>query len=217
MGGFPSPATTYEKPRRSNTNTSITPCSSNCGHTSTSMSGSSLPGRTHSTHCAEKQMGAHPHRTHALGGIAFLSHRSARHQPPYAGDSGTREPLSATLGSRGLSDRTRWWGHFQVLRLGGRVRSHRSRRRPVKWRSGPTCAQVNGLFACKGVGGVGVGRSAGGGVGGVPILPPVGSRCAWRGVAVSGSVCQFRVCSCLLGHCTRSVGNAPLLFGCTAT
>ncbi len=75
----------------------------------------------------------------------------------------------------------------------------------------------NGLFACKGVGGVGVGRSAGGGVGGVPILPPVGPRCAWRGVAVSGSVCQFRVCSCLLGHCTRSVGNAPLLFGCTAT
>ena len=65
-----------------------------------------------------KQMGAHPHRTHALGGIAFLSHRSARHQPPYAGDSGTREPLSATLGSRGLLDRTRWWGQFQVLRHG---------------------------------------------------------------------------------------------------
>ena len=43
--------------------------------------------------------------------------------------------------------------------MGGRVRSHRSRRRPVRWRSGPTCAQVNGLFACKGVGGVGVGRS----------------------------------------------------------
>ena len=78
----------------------------------------------------------------------------------------------------------------------------------------------NRLFAFKGVGGVGgvgVGRSAGGGVGGVPILPPVGPRCAWRGVAVSGSVCQFRVCSCLLGRCTRSVGNAPLLFGCTAT
>ena len=74
-----------------------------------------------------------------------------------------------------------------------------------------------GLFAFKGVGGVGVGRSAGGGVGGVPIPPPVGPRCAWRGVAVSGSVCQFRVCSCLLGRCTRSVGNAPLLFGCTAT
>ena len=33
---------------------------------------------------------------------------------------------------------------------------------------------------------------------------------------MSGSVCQFRVFSCLLGHCTRSVGNAPLLFGCTA-
>ena len=62
-----------------------------------------------------------------------------------------------------------------------------------------------------------MGRSAGGGVGGVPILPPVGSRCAWRGVAVSGSVCQFRVCSCVLGRYTRSVGNAPLLFGCTAT
>ena len=60
-----------------------------------------------------------------------------------------------------------------------------------------------------GVGGVG-------GVGGVPILPPVGPRCVWRGVAVSGSVCQFRVCSCVLGQCTRSVGNAPLLFGCSA-
>ena len=114
----------------------------------------------------KKRMGAHPHRTHALGGIASLPHRSAHHQPPYAGDSGTREPLSATLGSRGLSDRTRWWGHFQVLRLGGRVRSHRSRRRPVKWRSGPTCAQVNGFFACKGVGGVGLGRS--------------GPECRWR-------------------------------------
>ena len=49
------------------------------------------------------------------------------------------------------------------------------------------------LFACKGVGGVGVGRGAGGGVGGVLILLPVGPSCAWRGVAVSGSVCQFRV------------------------
>jgi len=36
--------------------------------------------------------------------------------------------------------------------MGGRVRSHRSRRRPVRWRSGPTCAQVNGLFALWGVG-----------------------------------------------------------------
>ena len=65
-----------------------------------------------------------------------------------------------------------------------------------------------------------MGQSAGGGVGGVggvPILPPVGPSCAWRGAAVSGSVCQFRVCSCLLGQCTRSVDNAPLLFGCTAT
>ena len=62
-----------------------------------------------------------------------------------------------------------------------------------------------------------MGRGAGGGVGGVPVLPPVGPSCAWRGAAVSGSVGQFRVCSCMLGHCTRSVGNAPLLFGCTAT
>ena len=61
-----------------------------------------------------------------------------------------------------------------------------------------------------------MGRGAGGGVGGVPVLPPVGPRCAWRGAAVSGSVGQFRVCSCMLGHCTRSVGNAPLLFGCSA-
>ena len=53
-------------------------------------------------------------------------------------------------------------------------------------------------------------------MGGVLILPPVGPSCAWRGVAVSGSVCQFRVCSCVLGRCTRSVGNAPLLFGCSA-
>ena len=29
-------------------------------------------------------------------------------------------------------------------------------------------------------------------------------------------MCQFRVCFCLLGRCTRSVGNAPLLFGCSA-
>ena len=29
-------------------------------------------------------------------------------------------------------------------------------------------------------------------------------------------MCQFRVYSCMLGHCTRSVGNAPLLFGCSA-
>ena len=44
------------------------------------------------------------------------------------------------------------------------------------------------------------------------------ARCPMPGlvVAVSGSVCQFRVCSCVLGHCTRSVGNAPLLFGCSA-
>ena len=81
----------------------------------------------------------------------------------------------------------------------------------------PASACANRLFACKGVGGVGVGRGAGGGVGGVPVLPPVGPSCAWRGAAVSGSVCQFRVCSCMLGHCTRSVGNAPLLFGCSAT
>ena len=58
-----------------------------------------------------------------------------------------------------------------------------------------------------------MGRSAGGGV---PILLPVGPSCAWRGAAVSGSVCQFRVCSCVLGRCTRSVGNAPLLIGCSA-
>ena len=76
-----------------------------------------------------------------------------------------------------------------------------------------------GRSAGGGVGDVGdVGDVGGvGGVGGVPILPPVGPSCAWRGAAVSGSVCQFRVCSCVLGHCTRSVGNAPLLFGCSAT
>ena len=50
-------------------------------------------------------------------------------------------------------------GSSRCCGMGGRVRSHRSRRRPVRWRSGPTCAQVNRLFACKGVGGVGLGRS----------------------------------------------------------
>ena len=34
--------------------------------------------------------------------------------------------------------------------------------------------------------------------------------------ARSDSVCQSRVCSCVPGHCTRSVGNAPLLIGCSA-
>ena len=57
-------------------------------------------------------------------------------------------------------------GSSRCCGMGGRVRSHRSRRRPVRWRSGPTCAQVNGRFACKGVGGVGLGRS--------------GSECRWQ-------------------------------------
>ena len=47
----------------------------------------------------------------------------------------------------------------------------------------PEIRRANRLFACQGVGGVGVGRSTGGGVGGVPILPPVGPSCAWRGAA----------------------------------
>ena len=123
-------------------------------------------------------------------------------------------------------------GSSRCCGMGGRVRSHRSRRRPVRWRSGPTCAHVNGLFACKGVGGVGLGRSgrsAGGGVGGVPVLPPVGPSCAWRGVAVSGSVCQFRVLFLCVGalhpicrQCTssvrvhRHVTGAPPRNGCSA-
>ena len=76
-----------------------------------------------------------------------------------------------------------------------------------------------GRSAGAGVGGVGGVGDVGdvGDVGGVGGVPPVGPGCAWRGEAVSGSVCQFRVCSCVLGHCTRSVGNAPLLFGCAAT
>ena len=64
--------------------------------------------------------------------------------------------------------------------MGGRVRSHRSRRRPVRWRSGPTCAQVNGLFACKGVGGVGLGRS--------------GPECRWwRGRRAHPATCRAQV------------------------
>ena len=73
-----------------------------------------------------------------------------------------------------------------------------------------------GVGGVGGVGGVsGVGSVSG--VGGVGGVPPVGPSCAWRGAAVSGSVCQFRVFSCVLGRCTRSVGITPLLFGCTAT
>ena len=84
---------------------------------------------------------------------------------------------------------------------------------------------VGGVGSVGGVGGVGSVGSVGGvggvgsvgSVGSVPILPPVGPSCAWRGAAMSGSVYQFRVCSCVLGRCTRSVGITPLLFGCTAT
>jgi len=36
--------------------------------------------------------------------------------------------------------------------------------------------------------------------------------CLWVG---SGSVCLCRVCPCVLGCYTRSVGNAPLLIGCS--
>ena len=47
---------------------------------------------------------------------------------------------------------------------------------------------------------------------------PVFTLCPVLGLVVAGSdsVCQFRVCSCVLGRCTRSVGNAPLLNGCSA-
>ena len=217
MGGFPSPATTYEKPRRSNTNTSITPCSSNCGHTSTSMSGSSLPGRTHSTHCTEKTNGgaSTPHPRTRRNSIPAAQEctppaslcRGFRHTRATIGDVGKPRAIRQNTLVGAFPGVAAWWTSSfpQITSSASQV---------ALWthlRAGSR------LFAFKGVGGVGVGRSAGGGVGAVPILPPVGPSCAWRGAAVSGSVCQFRVCSCLLGHCTRSVGNAPLLFGCAAT
>ena len=217
MGGFPSPATTYEKPRRSNTNTSITPCSSNYGHTSTSMSGSSLPGRTHSTHCTEKTNGgaSTPHPRTRRNSIPAAQEctppaslcRGFRHTRATIGDVGKPRAIRQNTLVGAFPGVAAWWTSSfpQITSSASQV---------ALWthlRAGSR------LFAFKGVGGVGVGRSAGGGVGAVPILPPVGPSCAWRGAAVSGSVCQFRVCSCVLGHCTRSVGNAPLLFGCTAT
>ena len=74
-----------------------------------------------------------------------------------------------------------------------------------------------------------MGRGAGGGVGGVLVLPPVGPSCAWRGAAVSGSVCQFRVLFLYVGalhpirrQCTssvrvhRHVTGAPPHNGCSA-
>ena len=217
MGGFPSPATTYEKPRRSNTNTSITPCSSNCGHTSTSMSGSSLPGRTHSTHCTEKTNGgaSTPHPRTRRNSIPAAQEctppaslcRGFRHTRATIGDVGKPRAIRQNTLVGAFPGVAAWWTSSfpQITSSASQV---------ALWthlRAGSR------LFAFKGVGGVGVGRSAGGGVGAVPILPPVGPSCAWRGAAVSGSVCQFRVCSCVLGRYTRSVGNAPLLFGCTAT
>ena len=56
-------------------------------------------------------------------------------------------------------------------------------------------------------------RSRWGSVHGAQLISPTRPGWLWRGV--DGS-CQFRVCSCVLGRCTRSVGNAPLLFGCSA-
>ena len=56
MGGFPSPRDDIREAAQEQYEY-LNPCSSNCGHTSTSMSGSSLPGRIHSTHCAEKTNG----------------------------------------------------------------------------------------------------------------------------------------------------------------
>ena len=217
MGGFPSPATTYEKPRRSDAVPTISPCSSNCGHTSTSMSGSSLPGRTHSTHCAEKTNGgaSTPHPRTRRNSIPAAQEctppaslcRGFRHTRATIGDVGKPRAIRQNTLVGAFPGAAAWWTSSfpQITSSASQV---------ALWthlRAGSR------LFAFKGVGGVGVGRSAGGGVGAVPILPPAGPSCAWRGAAVSGSVCQFRVCSCVLGHCTRSVGNAPLLFGCTAT
>ena len=56
-------------------------------------------------------------------------------------------------------------------------------------------------------------RSRWGSVHGAQLIRPTRPGWLWRGV--DGS-CQFRVCSCVLGRCTRSVGNAPFLFGCSA-
>ena len=74
-----------------------------------------------------------------------------------------------------------------------------------------------------------MGRSAGGGVGGVLILPPVGPSCAWRGAAVSGWVVSFpRLFLCvgalhpIRRQCTssvrvhRHVTAAVPLIGCSA-
>ena len=53
----------------------------------------------------------------------------------------------ATIGDvgkpRAIRQNTLVGGSSRCCGMGGRVRSHRSCRRPVRWRSGPTCAQVN--------------------------------------------------------------------------
>ena len=74
-----------------------------------------------------------------------------------------------------------------------------------------------------------MGRSAGGGVGGVPVLPPVGPSRAWRGAAVSGWVVSVPRLFVFVGalhpirrQCTssvrvqRHVTGAPPRNGCSA-
>lgn len=47
-------------------------------------------------------------------------------------------------------------------------------------------------------------------------INPPGALCSgwlWWG---GERFCQLHVCSCVLGRCARSVGNAPFLIGCSA-
>ena len=187
------------------------------------MSGSSLPGRTHSTHCAEKTNGgaSTPHPRTRRNSIPAAQEctppaslcRGFRHTRATIGDVGKPRAIRQNTLVGVVPGVAAWVDEFVptehvVGQSGGALDP------PARRLTGSLHVRVWEVLEW-----AGVGRSAGGGVGGVggvPILPPVGPRCAWRGVAVGGSVCQFRVCSCLLGHCTRSVGNAPLLFGCTA-
>ena len=233
MGGFPSPATTYEKPRRSNTNTSITPCSSNYGHTSTSMSGSSLPGRTHSTHCTEKTNGGastpHPHtRRNSIPAAQECTPpaslcRGFRHTRATIGDVGKPRAIRQNTLVGAFPGVAAWWTSSfpQITSSASQV---------ALWthlRAGSR------LFACKGVGGVGVGRS--------------GPECRWwRGRRAHPAASRAQVCMegcggewfgapvprlflCVVAvhpirrQCTssvrvhRHVTGAPPRNGCTAT
>jgi hypothetical protein len=99
-----------------------------------------------------------------------------------------------------------WWCGHSAVHLGEirRKRVFGAKRTTVwaRWLAMSRCGWARGRA-------VSTGRT-------IAARRPPGVLCSGWMWARSGSVCQFRVCSCVLGCYTRSVGNAPLLIGCSA-